>query len=271
MSDVEISERLVSANGIEVNVAAIGERSAPVILLLHGLYDRWQVWEPVMRALVGDYRIIAPDLRGHGRSATPDIGYAYHDYVADLVGVLDQLQVRGADVVGHSLGALIAQFLAGDEPDRVRALILVDPPLEQNEQSREWLSLLLEVKRGSEDETYHTMQEISWHLDEAEWRRQTDWLRATADGPFESLIDDIDENRTNQIFEVLGRVSAPTLLIQADPAAGGTCSDAAADRALSYLRNSTRHRFADTGHSIHRERPDELAATIRAFSPRGAS
>jgi N-formylmaleamate deformylase len=270
MSDVDIHERTVNVNGIDINLTIAGQPDGPAVLLLHGLYDRWQVWEPVVRPLVDRYRVIAPDLRGHARSGKPDTGYAYPDYVADLVELLDDSRIPEAVVAGHSLGALVAAHLAAAAPDRVLALVLVDPPLEQNEQSREWLGLLLEAKRGSADETYRMMADLLWHLDESEWRRQTDWLRATADGPFEALIDDIDRGATGEIFGVLCRISIPTLLIQADPLAGGACSDAAAERALRHLRDGTRHRFADTGHSIHRERPAELAAAIRTFVARYA-
>jgi pimeloyl-ACP methyl ester carboxylesterase len=271
MSDIDIHERTVTVNGIDINLAITGRSDAPTILLLHGLYDRWQVWEPVMRDLAERYRVAAPDLRGHARSGKPGTGYAYRNYVADLVELLDDLRVPEAVVAGHSLGALVAAHLAAAAPDRVRALVLVDPPLEQNEQSREWLRLLLQAKRASEAETYRMLADLLWHLDESEWQRQTEWLRTTADGPFEALIDDIDRGAAGEILGVLGRISIPTLLIQADPLAGGACSDDAAEHALRQLRDGTRHRFADTGHSIHRERPAELAAALRTFVARYAS
>lgn len=269
MSTTDIQEQTVTVNDVELHFAQAGERTLPALLLIHGLYDRWESWDSTIRAFAAHYHVIAPDLRGHGRSTHPKSQYAPQDYALDLIALLDHLEVDQAVPVGHSLGALVAQFLAADYPDRVRALVLIDPPFEQDESSREGMNILLEAKRGTYEETFNTVSEMNWMIDdENELHRETEWLRATADGPFEWIIETIDTGRTAQFYEVLRRVTCPTLLLQADPDSGGILSDAGATMAEDHLQDCFRQKFDSTGHSIHLQRPDDFVEVVGNFLDR---
>jgi pimeloyl-ACP methyl ester carboxylesterase len=269
MSMNGINEQVISTNGIELHVATAGDPSTPALLLLHGLYDRWETWDPIIRSFSTRFQVIAPDLRGHARSSKPKSGYTPQDYAGDLVGMMDELSVSEVVAVGHSLGALVGEYLAADNIERVRSVVMVDPPFEQTEQSRQWLEVLLEAKRGTTEETYETVKELSiLSGDDEEWRRQTEWLRATDDGPFEALVSMIDDGRTAQLYEVLHRVTCPTLILQADPSSGGALSDAGVELALSHLNDGTHVRFDQTGHSIHLERTQEFVQVVSDFLDR---
>ncbi len=267
MTSREIQEQTVQLDDVDLHVATAGVPSSPPLLLLHGLYDRWESWGSVVRAFAPHYHVLAPDLRGHARSSKPQSNYDPQDYTRDLIGLLDQMNVDQVVVIGHSLGALVGQFLAVDAPERVRALVMVDPPFEQTDGTRAWLEILLDAKRGDVTHTYETVKELNiLQGDEREWRRQTDWLRETADGPFEAMITMIDDGRAAQLYEVLRRVTCPTLLLQADPSNGGALSDAGANLALEHLQNGTHRKVDDTGHSIHIERPDEFVEIVTGFA-----
>jgi pimeloyl-ACP methyl ester carboxylesterase len=261
-----IHEQTITANDTKLHVAIAGKPTTPALLLLHGLYDRWETWEPVIRRFAGQFQVIAPDLRGHARSAKPSSGYTPLDYARDMVGLLDELDVDQVIPIGHSLGAFVGQYLAVEDFDRVRGLVLIDPPFEQDEQTRLWLEILLEAKRGSEEETYGTLKELTILAgNDEEWRRQTEWLRSTADGPFEAMIDMIKSGRTAHLYEVLRRVTCPTLILQADPASGGSLSDTGVQLALSHLNDGKHRKFVNTGHSIHLERTDEFVHVVGDF------
>lgn len=73
------------------------------------------------------YRVVAADLRGHGRSAVTSDGYDVRTFARDLVELLDARDIARCVAVGHSLGGLIVSTLAVDYPDRVRALVCLDP------------------------------------------------------------------------------------------------------------------------------------------------
>jgi pimeloyl-ACP methyl ester carboxylesterase len=72
------------------------------------------------------YFVIAPDLRGRGLSGKPPQGYGVSIHAADLLALLDALNIHQADIVGHSLGAVIAMYLGAVHPARVRKLVMID-------------------------------------------------------------------------------------------------------------------------------------------------
>jgi pimeloyl-ACP methyl ester carboxylesterase len=98
--------------------------SGPPLLLIQGLgYAGWG-WEPITGPLATSYRVITFDNRGIGGSDAPPGPYDTATMAADAVGVLDELGIRRAHVMGASLGGMIAQMLALEHPDRVDRLIL---------------------------------------------------------------------------------------------------------------------------------------------------
>jgi pimeloyl-ACP methyl ester carboxylesterase len=97
------------------------------LLLVHGLgadSDDW-IWH--LPALAKDHRVIAPDLRGHGHTSAPAAGYRPRELAGDLLRLLDHLGVERVIAVGHSLGTLLVSILAVEHPDRIQALVCVDP------------------------------------------------------------------------------------------------------------------------------------------------
>jgi lipase len=99
-----------------------------VILLVHGITASHMAWRPVARRLsaAGGTCVLAPDLRGRGASARLPGPYGSASHVADLVAVLDQLNLPPVHLAGHSMGAFVAARLAGEHPERVSGLLLID-------------------------------------------------------------------------------------------------------------------------------------------------
>jgi pimeloyl-ACP methyl ester carboxylesterase len=107
-------------------VAYLDEGHGDVILLLHGMAGSSQTWRSVLRPLSRKYRVIAPDLPGHGNSAKPRSDYSLGAFAVMLRDFLDELGVAHATVVGQSLGGGIAMQFVYQHPDYCRRLILMN-------------------------------------------------------------------------------------------------------------------------------------------------
>ncbi len=115
----------VAVDGLQIHLAEAGE--GPPLLLLHGLGVTHETWAPTIAALAARWRVIAPDLPGHGRSSKPDAPYTI-DFFAGVVRSLGRaLGVEQAVVIGNSMGGRIALELAIAYPRFVRALVLAAP------------------------------------------------------------------------------------------------------------------------------------------------
>lgn len=104
------------------------DEAEAVVLAVHGVASSHVIWRTVARELTASSRVcmLAPDLRGRGRSARLPGPYGVAAHVADLLAVLDHAGARQVVVVGHSLGAYVATGLAARHPDRVSAVLLLD-------------------------------------------------------------------------------------------------------------------------------------------------
>lgn len=110
---------------VHLQVEVRGPVDAPALVLLHGYSDSGFSFSRILPLLPSDRRIIVPDLRGHGGSSRPAVGYGMDTLATDVLGLLDALQVESAVVLGHSMGSLVAQRIATLAPERVEALVLV--------------------------------------------------------------------------------------------------------------------------------------------------
>lgn len=96
-----------------------------VLLLIHGMAGSSDTWRSVIPALSKRFRIIAPDLLGHGESAKPRTDYSLGAFAVWLRDFLDQVGVSQATVVGHSLGGGVAMQFVYQHPDYAKRLILI--------------------------------------------------------------------------------------------------------------------------------------------------
>ena len=110
--------------GVRAHVAQTGPEDAPPVLLLHGWPQHFLMWRGVWPALAGSYRVVMPDLRGHGWSGWPEDGDFRKARLADdAVALLDALEIPRAHVIGHDWGAWTALLLGLGHPARVQTLL----------------------------------------------------------------------------------------------------------------------------------------------------
>jgi pimeloyl-ACP methyl ester carboxylesterase len=98
---------------------------AQVVVLLHGIAGSSQTWQALIRPLSRNYRVIAPDLLGHGNSTKPRSDYSLGALSALVRDILDELGIARATIVGHSLGGGIAMQFVYQHPDYVERMVLI--------------------------------------------------------------------------------------------------------------------------------------------------
>lgn len=111
-------------NGLRTTYVELGDPSGEPLLLLHGYTDSSRSWSLVTPSLA-KYRLLIPDLRGHGGSDAPACCYSPTQVADDVRLFLDALGVGRTAVAGHSFGSMVAISLAADHPDRVSHLVLI--------------------------------------------------------------------------------------------------------------------------------------------------
>ncbi|MFF8770070.1 alpha/beta fold hydrolase [Kitasatospora sp. NPDC015120] len=144
-----VRHRYVDAGGVRLHVAEAG-RGEPV-LLLHGFPQHWYAWRKVIPLLAGGYRLICPDLRGFGWSQAPAGGYDTDTRVADVLALMDALDLPSVRLIGHEWGAWVGFMLCARAPERFTAFLalnIVHPwPLHRRlvpQSWRFWYTALLE-------------------------------------------------------------------------------------------------------------------------------
>jgi pimeloyl-ACP methyl ester carboxylesterase len=246
------------------------------IVLVHGLNVQSHTWDPIADDLAEDFRVICPDLRGHGDSG-PGSDYWMRSFVADVNGLVDHLGLPSFVLVGHSLGAKVALSYAGTYPDRVERLVLSDTGPELSKSASKFTQNVLAT--SGEVKGFRNEAEAMDHFRTAnpEWREvfirlhARHQLRKNWAGKLVPKVDpDVfwltgSAGRVDDpfVWEQTAKVQAPTLVLWAERSI--FFDDDLAERMLATLPNGTLERVMDSGHFIPRERPEALVAAIRRF------
>lgn len=259
-----------------------GPDNAPPMLLVHGLGDEADTWRHVFPALAARYRVVACDLPGFGRSAPPKGAASIAASARVLAGLMGELKLPRATLVGHSGGAMIAQRLALAAPELVERLVLVDGclPVVQRLPPRSPLYAMLTPGLGelaytslrrSQDEAYATLRPYYADLDalpeaERDFLCRRVWARVWSDtqrAAFLSMLRWIvidSATRADYYREQLARCRVPTRLIWGD--SDLIVPQAAGDAVAALVPGATMHTITRCGHNPQHERPAELLALI---------
>ncbi|HWC27020.1 MAG TPA: alpha/beta hydrolase [Solirubrobacteraceae bacterium] len=120
--------KVTLSSGLKLHHQQAGE--GPDLVMIHGLTGNLAVWHlQIVPLLWGEFRITTFDLRGHGYSSMPPSGYSADTMAGDLRELLDALEIERPFIVGHSFGADIALYFALNHPERVEAIVALEPAL----------------------------------------------------------------------------------------------------------------------------------------------
>lgn len=116
--------QVIKVNGIRVHHAIAGDPDGAPIVLANSLGTDFRIWDRVLPLLPAGLRVLRYDMRGHGLSDAPEGGYFMGDLVADAAALMEVTGFGNAVFVGLSIGGVVAQGLAAERPDLVRAAVL---------------------------------------------------------------------------------------------------------------------------------------------------
>jgi lipase len=115
---------------VKLHVHEWGDADAPPLVCLHGVTGHGERFRQLAEdRWAASFRVIAPDLRGHGQSGW-EPPWTFSTHVADLIETIDALGIAQADWVGHSFGGRLVLELAAAHPDRMRRAVLLDPAID---------------------------------------------------------------------------------------------------------------------------------------------
>ncbi len=248
-------------NGIDIHYTRTGSNRLPVILL-HGLTANGACWTLVARQLERDCDVIMPDARGHGKSSVPEAGYGYEEQAQDVVGLLQALSLPAPILIGHSMGGLTATVVAGQNPQRLRGLILADPSFLSPQVQRE----VRESEVADEQRRMLTLPlgEIVAEMRARHPQRSPELLELMARARLQTSL---------RAFEVLKQpypdyrhcvrsIDVPTLLVIGEQ---GVVSSELAAELQGVNPKFQVEKISNVGHGLHYDQPERFAALVKSF------
>lgn len=230
MADAAVETGTLDLDGVRIAYRSAGPADAPPLVLLHALGETAADWDEALPALAARHRVHALDLRGHGSSSWPGPGsYGLESMRDDVLRVLDGFGFEQVDLLGHSLGGMVAHLCAQHRPHRVRRLVLEDigTPVPRTPTAPE-------RPEGDLDFDWDMVLAVRAQIDRPEAR----WL----DG--------------------LSRITARTLVI-----GGGPDSHVPQARVAELARRVPDARLVTipAGHLVHRAEPDRFTREVLEF------
>ncbi len=241
-----------------------GNRSAPALVFCNSLGTDARIWDGVIELLAPDYRLISYDMRGHGLSSVPAGPYSIDQLTADLLELVDLLDLGRFALAGVSIGGLVGQQLALDHADRLAGLILCDT-LPKFGNAASWSDRVARVAAGG-IEAIADMVLLRWFPMEFRQGREaeiTGWrnllLRSPADGYIATCAVLSTADLTSRVAEII----MPTLVL-----CGEDDQSTPIEAVRGFAERLPDARFeaiAGAGHLPSIDQPERLAQLIRDY------
>jgi 3-oxoadipate enol-lactonase len=256
--------KVVTVNSIRLNVEVSGDPDGFPVVFANSLGTDLRVWDRLLPLLPAGLKFVRCDMRGHGLSDAPEGDYWMGDLVADAAGVMDALGVKGAVFVGLSIGGVVAQGLAAERPDLVRAVILSNTAAKIGTEAS-WRDRIATVRAGGIDsiadgvlEKWFTRRFHAERTDEL-----TLWRHMLVRTPAEGYCGCCAALSGTDLHESNARLRVPVLAVAGD-ADGSTPPDLVRESAAG-IPGARFEIIRGAGHIPCVEAPGKLAALIGGF------
>ena len=283
-SHIYFSQRL-RLHYIDWQSVARPPRDVPVMVCVHGIHDHCRTWDHIAQHYTSQYRIVAPDLRGHGDSEwVKGSSYDYLDYLYDLHQLIDQAELGPVVLVGHSMGGAIAALFAGIYPELVAKLVIIEgiglwrsfqPPVPVVSRVHAWVDATRELsgriprRYQSLDEAYHRMQQANPQLTDAQALHLTvHGSNQNEDGSYSWKYDNYTHNFTpsgfdeDETIEVWRNVTARALILVAED---GLEHRIGHDGTEHHFASHELHVIKGAGHWTYHDQADQVLSLMDDF------
>ena len=262
-----------------------GDAGRPNLILVHGSRDHARSWDLVAQALSPHFRMLAPDLRGHGDSSwAPGAMYSIPEYVLDVSALVDIVGGTPLDLIGHSLGGAVVLQYAGTYPERVRRVVCIEGfgpapdrilPRPAHERLREWIENMRDYEKRQPHRypglgaAVERMTEANPYLSREMARRLTlfgaNWNPdGTLVWKFDNYVRALSPYGFNMedAQEIWRQIRCPTLLFRG---MDSWIPDPREDRRIDAIRDHRLINVPNAGHWVHHDRPDVFIEETRKF------
>jgi pimeloyl-ACP methyl ester carboxylesterase len=253
-------------NGARIHYERAGE-GMPVVLLHAGVADL-RMWEPQMREFAKHYDVIAPDMRGFGRSELPSVTWSP---VADVLALIDHLELKPIHLIGCSIGGGVAIDFALEHGERISKLVLVGPGVGGVQFGARYPELFAEADAAEKAGDHKAIVEADARLWLDGPRRPRGYVKDPIralffemDGNFESdwekaTIEHIEPPAAERLHEV----TAPTLVVVGDEDAPPIFD--AVELLMEKLPHARKAVIHDAAHLPNLEHPHEFNRVVLEF------
>ncbi len=267
----------------------IRNHGRPDLVMIHGLTRRWQTYTPLLPSLESRYSLTLLDLPGHGESEPNPAGYLVKDYCKAVIEWVDQTQLESFHLYGHSLGAMVAMTVAAERPQRVRSVILEDPPFHtmgNRIQQTVWLSHFSQVHRLRNEpaffnairsrqvallanvELFDPVSDSTIRLGNLRDASSLRFMAACMLKMRSEVIEPVVQGRWLDGWDwenIARQIEQPTCILCADEKAGGMLTRRDYDHLCSLLHDPVPVFFANSAHNLHWQKPIELLNSVHTF------
>lgn len=257
-------KRLRLTTGVALEYAETGNSHGTPVIFLHGFTDSWKSYKSVATTLSSDVRALFISLRGHGESDKPATGYAPKNFTADILAFMDQLNIPSAVIVGHSMGATIAQRFAIDHSKRVNGVVLAGSfaTFRDNKSVIEMSEYLNSLKAAPDTAFIRIFQ-------------QSTIVKFVAPSYIDTIIAEssklpghVWKNVAKQMLSAdlepeLSRIQVPTLVLWSNR--DSFCQKQDQDKLLAAIPHAVFREYNGTGHAIHWEESAKFVNDLNEF------
>jgi pimeloyl-ACP methyl ester carboxylesterase len=251
------------SNRMRIEYVEQGDEAATPVIFLHGLSDSWRSYELVLPHLPSSIHSYFITQRGHGGSGKPQQGYRPADFAGDVALFMKQLKIESAIIVGHSMGATIAQRFALDYPEKTNGLVLIGSFATFDNKSFNEFKEYVNMLTDPVDPAFATEFQKSTIVKPVPKENFDVFVMESLKLPAHVWKAVVNELSIGNFSTELKKIQKPVLLIWGDKDSFVPVSDQHFMNAA--MTNSKLVIYKETGHAVHWEEPLQFSEDLKDF------